>query len=406
MLFIAGILMFHKTVYLVIGFLCKPKRFPEREETRRYAVVIAARNEEKVIGRLIESIKKQTYALPIEIFVVTDNCQDSTAEICRGLGAVVYERFDKTRERKGYALEFLFANIARDFGIEHVDGYFIFDADNLLHPEFVREMNKAFGPAEIVTGYRNSKNFETNIVSSAYGIHFYHNSMGKHRPRSVLGVGTHLTGTGYLIASRLLEKGWHYTTFTEDDQITMAMAGEKIKVEYCEAAEFFDEQPCDFGTAFRQRVRWAKGRLTNFFKYSGEVFWGIFRYRSWTCYDMFTHYFPYGLFSWLIALVYPAVSFFAAVHSPKGYDYGGMVLNLATGLGGMYFYALLSGALTVIRERRHIRCPLPRLILYTFTFPWFNMVAIPVYIVAIFKRVSWTPIAHTDDRRIESLVKK
>ena len=48
---------------------------------------------------------------------------------------------------------------------------------------------------------------------------------------------------------------------------------------------------------------------------------------------MFTHYFPYGLFSGL-SLWFIRRSAFAAVHSPKGYDYGGMVLNLATGLGG------------------------------------------------------------------------
>ena len=83
-----------------------------------------------------------------------------------------------------------------------------------------------------------------------------------------------------------------------------------------------------------------------------------------------------------------------------------MAINLTVSLGMQYLYSLFSGLLTVIRERKRIRCRLPKLILYTFAFPWFNLVSIPVYIVAIFKRVYWTPIAHSDDRKIESLVKK
>ena len=68
----------------------------------------------------------------------------------------------------------------------------------------------------------------------------------------------------------------------------MKMASEGHRVAYCEAAEFFDEQPVDFRTAVRQRIRWAKGRLTNFFKYGHLAFSGIFKYRSFTCYDIFT----------------------------------------------------------------------------------------------------------------------
>ena len=46
----------------------------------KYAVIIAARNEELVIGQLIKSIKNQKYPEKlIDIFVVADNCTDNTA---------------------------------------------------------------------------------------------------------------------------------------------------------------------------------------------------------------------------------------------------------------------------------------------------------------------------------------
>lgn len=74
----------------------------------RFAVLIAARNEETDIGNLIDSIRAQSYpARLIQIFVVADNCQDATACIARARGATVFERRDSSRRGKGYALDFL-----------------------------------------------------------------------------------------------------------------------------------------------------------------------------------------------------------------------------------------------------------------------------------------------------------
>lgn len=405
-LMIGGVMMFHKIVYTVVGFFVRSKKFPQTDKRYTYSFIIAARNEEKVVGNLIESIRRQDYDGNIaNIFVVADNCTDRTAEVCQSLGAVVYERCDPDHARKGYALEFLFDRIESDYGIGHCDGYFVFDSDNLLAPDFVTRMNEAFADGfKIVTSYRNTKNFDTNFISAAYGLHFCHNSLGKHRPRSVLGIGTHLTGTGYLISSELLSGGWHYVNFTEDDELTMVLAGKGFKIGYCEAAEFFDEQPCDFVTVFNQRVRWAKGRLINFFKHGAAAFWGIFKYRSFTCYDMFTHYFPYGLFSWILGIIYPVTAFIMGLLSPGTNDYGGMVMNILAALGSMYMSGLFYGAMTAIRERRHIRCSGGKLFLYVLLFPWFNMVSVPVYLVAVFKNVTWVPIKHDDDRKIDSLM--
>ena len=97
----------------------------------------------------------------------------------------MYERHDLSKARKGYALGFGFDRIKEDYGIENFEGYLFFDADNLLRPDYVTEMNKAFdtGELDVITGYRNTKNFDTNCISAAYGIHFYRSSLTYHRPR-------------------------------------------------------------------------------------------------------------------------------------------------------------------------------------------------------------------------------
>ena len=54
------------------------------KKNHRYAVLIAARNENAVIGDLIHSIRVQNYPQElIDIFVIADNCTDNTAAIAQ-----------------------------------------------------------------------------------------------------------------------------------------------------------------------------------------------------------------------------------------------------------------------------------------------------------------------------------
>ena len=87
----------YQAVYLIAPYIKKEKEhLPEK--LHRYAVLIAARNEEGVIRQLIESIQKQNYPKELlDIYVVADNCTDSTAEVAYSTGAYVYERFNRVQ---------------------------------------------------------------------------------------------------------------------------------------------------------------------------------------------------------------------------------------------------------------------------------------------------------------------
>ena len=151
----------YKTLYKIIGFFFT-RKFKPAKNKHKYAILIAARNEKYVIGNLLDSINKQDYPKDlITTFVVADNCTDNTAEIARKHGAICYERFDDKHRTKGFALEFLLDRIEEDFGRMSFEGYFIFDADNLLKKDYITKMNDAFDSGEkIITSYRNTKNFD------------------------------------------------------------------------------------------------------------------------------------------------------------------------------------------------------------------------------------------------------
>ena len=154
--FLTIILVYH-TLYLVVGFF-KTKKFGKAKQNHKYGILIAARNEEKVIGNLLDSIKKQDYDMDlVTVFVVADNCTDNTAQVARDHGAICYERFDDEHKTKGFALQFLFERIEEDYGRQSFEGFFIFDADNLLKKDYITRMNEAFDEGnKIITSYRNT----------------------------------------------------------------------------------------------------------------------------------------------------------------------------------------------------------------------------------------------------------
>ncbi len=280
----------YQLVYLPVALFFPPKK-KKREippQPHDYAVLICARNEEAVIAGLLDSVGSQTYRSGrITPFVLADNCTDRTAEIARSHGAVVYERTDPDRVGKGYALDVLLRAIGKDCP-GGFDGYFVFDADNLLSPRFVEEMDLTFSEGhDIVTGYRNSKNPTDNWITAGYTLHFLRTCRLLNGARHRLGVSASVNGTGFLFSRRIAESmgGWKYVTLTEDTEFSadMILRGEKIA--YCPDAEFFDEQPTSYAQSRRQRLRWAKGYCQVFRRYGGALIGGALR-GSFSCFDM------------------------------------------------------------------------------------------------------------------------
>lgn len=269
--------------------LCKKRRPLSVPPTpHRYAVLIAARNESAVIGGLLESLRQQTYdpAL-LTVFVAADNCTDGTAAIARQHGAVVYERFNHINVGKGYALDFLTQHIKADYP-GGFDGYFVFDADNILAPDYIEKMNAVFSNGyEIVTSYRNSKNYADNWISAGYGLWFLRESRYLNGARMRLGSSAAVGGTGFLFSQRILDKtgGWRFYLLTEDIEFSVRHITDGETIAICEDAVLYDEQPTGFRQSCRQRLRWAKGYIQVFWYYGGRLLKGAAK-GSWSCFDM------------------------------------------------------------------------------------------------------------------------
>lgn len=89
----------YQIFYVFVTLTKKPPQLTAKKN-HRYAVIVAARNENAVIGDLIHSIRVQNYPQElIDIFVVADNCTDNTAAVAQEAGAIVFPRFNKEHIR-------------------------------------------------------------------------------------------------------------------------------------------------------------------------------------------------------------------------------------------------------------------------------------------------------------------
>ena len=393
--------------YIFVAMVRRPRRYKPSPETRRYAAVIAARNEEKVIASLIASIRAQSYPSElIDIFVVADNCTDKTAAVARECGATVFERYCKVRVGKGYALEFLFERIAASRGLRFYDAYLVFDADNVLSPTFFSAMNRAFGAGySVVTSYRNSKNYGKSWVSAAYALWFMRESKHLQNPRNLLGCSAAISGTGFLVDSAVIEEngGWKHFLLTEDIEFTIDFVTRGGKIGYCHAAELYDEQPETLVQSFRQRKRWAKGMFQVIRHYGRKLFCGTLRLR-WSCFDMLMNVMPSFIISTvqlgLVSLLFLLDFFGNLIKAVNGVQITSLYSKVLLGFlldffvfGYLIFLAL--GFLTLLSEWRKVHCNKFRALLLLLLFPIFMLTYIPISLAALFtKRVEWKPILH------------
>ena len=403
----------YQALYILVTWRRGTVKLPPAKKNHRYAFFIAAHNEESVIANLVRSIKEQDYPSElIDVFVVADACTDRTAKEARRAGAIVYERNDLARKGKSWVLDYGFDRILNEYPDKY-EAFFVFDADNLLSPGYVTEMNKLFDQGFLVgTSYRNSKNFDSSWVSSAYALWFLREAKFLNNSRMLCGTGCAISGSGWMVSSRIIQgmHGWDFHTLTEDIQFSTFCAANGIRIGYA-PAEFYDEQPLTFKASWTQRMRWTKGFYQVFFSYVGDLIHGV-RKKRFGAYDMLMTIAPGNILTLVSAfvntvyLVIGSLSHgFLATQNELSMAVGSLVMTF----GSMYVTFFILAIITTISERDHIRVRKGRrwrIISNLFTFPLFMMTYIPINVAALFMKVEWVPTKHTVSMSMEDMAEE
>ena len=409
--FLVGFILFlcysYQIFYTIVPFSIKPRKHKQPIKKSRIAILIAARNEEKVIGELLHSINEQDYDKNcLQTIVIADNCTDSTAQIAKNNGAIVFERFNKEQIGKGYALDFAIDNLRKSGDLDKIDGIIVLDADNLLTKNYVSEMSKTFSDGyEVFTSYRNSKNYGDNWISAGYGLWYIRESKFLHYARMLLRSSCAISGTGFFVSKRILDKfnGWKFYLLTEDIEFSIFAIINGVKVGCCINAELFDEQPITFHQSYKQRLRWSKGFFQVWQKHGKELVRGIFKHRKFAFFDMTMNIMP--AFILTVILLFTSISSIVFGIFGLG-DPSPVIESLLGYVAFTYSIMFLMGLITIISEWKKIHTSAGRKIGYLFLFPIFMYTYIPISVIALFKRVAWEPIHHTRSRSIDEVTKQ
>ena len=263
-------------LYQILVSLCSLVKIKDKplkvKKDHRFMAIIPAHNEEAVIANLIESLKNQNYNKELyDIYVIADNCTDNTAKIAKEAGAIVYKRFDETKKTKGYALDwFLKQKIEEN---APYDAFFVFDADNIVHPDFIKNMNKKLCQGEdVVQGYRDIKNPTDSWITAGYALFYWTMHRFYHLARYNLGLSPLLNGTGFMVRFDVVKpQGWDTVTLTEDIEFSLKRIIKGKKLGWATDAICYDEQPVGFKQSWSQRSRWTVGHMQCIKEYTKQL---------------------------------------------------------------------------------------------------------------------------------------
>ncbi|QJD77022.1 glycosyltransferase family 2 protein [Spirosoma rhododendri] len=231
---------------------------PDATRIRRMAVLIPAYREDGVILESARQGLAQTYPTDaFDIIVIADSLQRSTVDALRQIPVQVVEvSFDQSTKAKAL-------NAALQQLPDRYDVGVVLDADNLMAPDVLHQINAAFGQGwSVVQGHRVAKNTNTSVavldaISEEINNHIFRQG---HR---ALGLSAALIGSGmafdYSLLKDLMPSVQAVGGF--DKEIEMRLLSRGVQFGYLPDALVYDEKVQSEAVFERQRTRWIAAQI-------------------------------------------------------------------------------------------------------------------------------------------------
>ena len=378
------------TFLALIGLLKAGVTYPATDQMYHFAILIPARNEEKCIGRLLDSLESMDYPQDLKsVFVILNGCTDRTGEIVREHGVPIIQ-CDAGIKNKASALRIGFDYLA---GRAEIDAFVVFDADTVADAAFLKELNKTFAHgARMVQGNRRGLGVSQTWIAQSYEIYYAMQNSFFNHPRAVRELSVAINGSGWAVSREVIERyGFSANTLTEDIEYTLQAALEGETIAYCAKAVNYDDFVQGFCRSMKQRLRWTMGNTQCLRRYSGRLlsqaclYFRKSRRKALTCLDMLiVNMIPVAA---ALAILTGAVSFVCGlIMTVQG--------NMAQSTAVSMLILLLTGWLAtgfmaaVALAKAHID-PL-RCLKGVILFPLFLITWLPLVIISFFRReVRW-----------------
>ncbi len=383
----------------LFGFKNMNKKLIKKHKPKhKFAILIASRNEEVVIGSLVKSLLKQKYPENLyDIYVIPNNCTDNTEKAAKDAGAKIIKCTVPTKS-KGEVLKFTFNKMKKD---KNIDAYLIFDADNLVHENFLARMNDALCEGhKVAQSFRDSKNPTDNWISGSYSIFYWLQNFFFNKARMQLNGSATINGTGFMIKKEIIDEyGFDTVTLTEDVEFTAQCALNNIKIAFVEDAITYDEQPLKFKESWKQRKRWSLGNFQCLKTYAKDLFKTYFRTGFLPCLDMLLTFL--AVITQVISVALVGLLIIFDILNIELYDLFAYMFSYGfLFFIAFYLFGLLISIFVVVYNKKSVKKTMSGIIMFgVFMLTW-----IPINFLILFKKdMTWEPIKHERNMDIDQI---
>ena len=248
-----------------------------REVYPYVSLMIAAKNEEAVIGNLADRLCQLDYPSDrYEVWVIDDNSTDKTPILLDELAAQ-YPQF-KVFHRPVNSVGGKSGALNQVLPLTQGDIIVVFDADAQVEPDFLRRVVPLFDREQVgaVQVRKAIVQAEPQFQSKEANNFWIRGQMAEmaldafiHQQRVAIGGMGELRGNGQFVRRKALEQvgGWNEATITDDLDLTIRLHVNRWDIDVMTVPAVYEEGVTTAIGLWHQRNRWAEGGYQRYLDY-------------------------------------------------------------------------------------------------------------------------------------------
>lgn len=258
-------------IHAFVVVFAKPRHHPKeiQGDLPSVSVLVAAKNEEAVIGKLVKSLCSLEYANgQYEVWIIDDNSTDSTPQVL----AALEQEYDqlKVLRRSPQASGGKSGALNQVLPLTKGEIVAVFDADAQVSPDLLLQVIPLFqkekvGAVQLRKAIANAKeNFWTKGQMAEMALDTWFQQQ-----RTALGGIGELRGNGQFVRRTALAScgGWNEETITDDLDLTIRLHLDKWDIECVFYPPVEEEGVTNALALWHQRNRWAEGGYQRYLDY-------------------------------------------------------------------------------------------------------------------------------------------
>ena len=229
-------------------------------------ILYPAYKEDFVIINAVEQFLLQDYPKDLyTVIVISDHMEPETNERLKKLPITLLQPiFEKSSKAK--AMQFAIENVNSDY-----DNVVILDADNVVRPEFLSQLNILCSVYDAIQCHRCAKNANNDVAVLDGASEEINNTLFR-KAHNRLGLSSALIGSGMCFNYNLFKENvFKLTTAGEDREMEALLLHQGVFIKYAPDIHVFDEKVSNQDNFQRQRMRWMTAQVQSLFSQLPKV---------------------------------------------------------------------------------------------------------------------------------------